>query len=1020
MSFLKFGLRLFLTITYTWLTNSIFAQFAYQSKVFTVKDGLSSELSRNMLKDKDGFLWISTDKGLNRFDGNTFYTFKHRPDDPFSIANNSCNGLLEDRKGRLWINTDDGLSLFDRKKQSFVNYYPDSSVMPLAAIGYTDMAEDHTGNIWIGGYDDVLIFNPVSQSFEKSGWYDFARRSGIIKSEKRNNISQSIVKKSSSDLWIMTVYGLFSVHTPTKTFRYHPNPLVEDYFAFVIRYIDSKGVLWIGTYDQCFFSFDPDSGQWAHHTCPPREKELPDMMLAINKYDENTLLMTRTDGLFLYNTQTKQWTRFPLSDKIPSLSKYNFTNTMTSGKDLFILTAGNQAFIQLSEKKQYISKTKIPLPQNFINNHSYVTPNGNILTGDWKKNLIMVCDTLQCRQLTDLNKNNQLGQLQLYYTSGSGDHYISSSQKVYKWNTTDNTVVLLADAKDNVRAEFRNFVEDNKGNIYIRERSTGIYILRKGSSVFEYYDCGIQTDNFSALYFDRLTNKLWLATEKKGLYIIDPDSRQFKNYSLYHLAHNYKGYVNDISGDRDGNVFLLITGRGLVMMNSRYMAPRLYTSQDGLRSDAVKHGCISQNKYWFTSESGLMAFDYKQNRFYTFEQEDESKLFTYRIFPDNKEHITQNLFPDHFISVDKNILTDLQRPPAIYLKEVKQSGKIIPHDSIFTTSYDQNNFVFLFGNLGPTDLNHNDYVYRINGQTWQTLENGMINLYNLAPGNYLIELSYEYDLKYRYSLHVVVVPPWWKTSWFFIVASLFLLTLTYGLYRKRISTIRAEEAEKSKLKQRISEIEMTALRAQMNPHFIFNCLNSINRFILVNDTEAASAYLTKFSRFIRILLDGSREDLTSLDQETNALKLYIDMESMRFQDSFDWDINIDPDIKLHEVLVPSLVLQPYVENAIWHGLMQAPPGNPKKLSIHIYLSGQYLIIEITDNGIGRSRSAKIRSKAGNSHKSHGITLTQERLKSLEKVKGIKTDVRIDDLTDQEGNPTGTKVSLFFTLNISNP
>ena len=261
MSFLKFGLRLFLTITYTWLTNSIFAQYAYQSKVFTVKDGLSSELSRNMLKDKDGFLWISTDKGLNRFDGNTFYTFKHRPDDPFSIANNSCNGLLEDRKGRLWINTDDGLSLFDRKKQSFVNYYPDSSVMPLAAIGYTDMAEDHTGNIWIGGYDDVLIFNPVSQSFEKSGWYDFARRSGIIKSEKRNNISQSIVKKSSSDLWIMTVYGLFSVHTPTKTFRYHPNPLVEDYFAFVIRYIDSKGVLWIGTYARCFFSVDPDSGQ---------------------------------------------------------------------------------------------------------------------------------------------------------------------------------------------------------------------------------------------------------------------------------------------------------------------------------------------------------------------------------------------------------------------------------------------------------------------------------------------------------------------------------------------------------------------------------------------------------------------------------------------------------------------------------------------------------------------------------------------------------------------------------------
>lgn len=1020
MSFQKHGLRLLLTIIIVWLTDHVNAQKAYQSRIFTVKDGLSSELCRSMLRDKAGFLWISTDKGLNRFDGNSFYTFRHRPDDPFSIANNSCNGLLEDSQGGLWINTDDGLSLFNRAKQTFTNFYPDSSVMPLPGISYTDMAEDHEGKIWIGGYYDVLIFDPASQSFKKSGWYDFAVRSGIIKTEKRNNITQSIVKKSASEFWLLTVYGLFSVHTPTKTFRYHPNPDVDDYFAFVIRYTDRQGVLWIGTYDQCFYSYDPRSAKWTHHSCPPREKDLSDMMLSMNEYGKNMLLMTRTDGLFLYHTQTKKWTRFPLDDKIPNLSEGGFTNTMISGNDLFILAAGSQPFIQLSEKKQYIKKTKIPLPENFINNHSYKTPDGQILTGDWEKNLILVCDTLRCRQLTDVNKNNQLGQLQLYYTSKSGDHYISTSRKVYRWNTSDNTVILVSAATDKTQPEFRNFAEDSQGNIYVRERTKGIYVLKKGKSALEYLDCGIQTDNFSAMYFDRLTGKLWLATEKKGLYIIDPESRQNKKYALNDLARTNKGFINEISGDEDGHVFLLISSRGLVKINSRDMVPTLYTSLDGLRSDAVKYGCVYQNKYWFTSESGLMAFDYLQNRFYTFEQEAESKLFTYRIFPDEKGNIAQNLFPDHIISVDKNVLADLQRPPAIYLKEVKLSGKIIPHDSVSTTTYDQNNFVFLFGNIGEAGLNQKEYLYRINGQSWQSLENSMINLYNLSPGDHLIQVGHAYDLKNRFSLRVVVIPPWWKSTWFLFTSFLVLLAMTYGLYRKRISSIRTEEAEKNKLKQRIMEIEMTALRAQMNPHFIFNCLNSINRFILVNDTEAASSYLTKFSRLIRMILDGSREDFITLEKETEALKLYIDMESMRFQDSFTWTMYIDPDIRLHDVVIPPLLLQPYVENAIWHGLMQAPAGYPKRLEIRIYLSGQNLVIEIMDNGIGRSKAVEIKSKDGNKHKSHGITLTEERLKLMEKVKGIKTDVRIDDLTDQEGNAAGTRVSLFFLLNENNP
>jgi LytS/YehU family sensor histidine kinase len=235
------------------------------------------------------------------------------------------------------------------------------------------------------------------------------------------------------------------------------------------------------------------------------------------------------------------------------------------------------------------------------------------------------------------------------------------------------------------------------------------------------------------------------------------------------------------------------------------------------------------------------------------------------------------------------------------------------------------------------------------------------------------------------------------------------------LYKKRIATVRKQENEKNLLKQRIAEIEMTALRAQMNPHFIFNCLNSINRFILSHETDAASAYLTKFSRLIRMILDGSREDFITLDKELDALKLYIEMESMRFQAVFDWRIYIDPTIQIDNIMIPPLILQPYVENAIWHGLMQTPAEHPKKLMIQISKENSVIIIEIEDNGIGRKRAFEIKSKDGNTHKSHGITLTEERLKLMNKLKNVKTNITIEDLEDQDLKPRGTKIRLYFYI-----
>ena len=283
-------------------------------------------------------------------------------------------------------------------------------------------------------------------------------------------------------------------------------------------------------------------------------------------------------------------------------------------------------------------------------------------------------------------------------------------------------------------------------------------------------------------------------------------------------------------------------------------------------------------------------------------------------------------------------------------------------------------------------------------------------------GKYNISVRYKYDPENTLKIKLVIFPPWWKTWWFYGITIILLSSLTAFTYRRRIKKIRQEESEKNQLQKRIAEIEMTALRAQMNPHFIFNCLNSINRFILVNNSEVASDYLTKFSKLIRMILDGSREDFIPLERELEALKLYIEMESMRFQDSFTWRIKVNENVNVHEIMIPPLSLQPYVENAIWHGLMQAPPENGKKLDIDVYVDENNTIIEIRDNGVGREKAKQLKSKTGDHHKSHGISLTEERLTLMQKLKGVRSDIIIEDLYDMKNEPCGTKIKIILYQN----
>ncbi|MBI1783234.1 MAG: histidine kinase [Sphingobacteriales bacterium] len=217
------------------------------------------------------------------------------------------------------------------------------------------------------------------------------------------------------------------------------------------------------------------------------------------------------------------------------------------------------------------------------------------------------------------------------------------------------------------------------------------------------------------------------------------------------------------------------------------------------------------------------------------------------------------------------------------------------------------------------------------------------------------------------------------------------------------------EKNKIEFQQQAAELEMQALRAQMNPHFIFNCLSSINRFILINKIDEASDYLTKFSRLIRMALHNSEKSLITLENELEALRLYLDLERLRFKNAFNYSITFINTIDINSVYIPPMLIQPFAENAIWHGLMHKKgTGN---LEIQLCAEDKTLTCIIIDNGIGRNMAAALNSRSAEKNKSMGVEITTGRLALLNKSKNEAALFNIEDLMDEEGNGCGTKVIL---------
>ncbi|MDQ3017855.1 MAG: histidine kinase, partial [Bacteroidota bacterium] len=319
--------------------------------------------------------------------------------------------------------------------------------------------------------------------------------------------------------------------------------------------------------------------------------------------------------------------------------------------------------------------------------------------------------------------------------------------------------------------------------------------------------------------------------------------------------------------------------------------------------------------------------------------------------------------------------------------------------------YDHNFLTIEFAALDYSGPKQTNYYYRLSDidKTWNyTTTKQFADYTDLKPGEYNFEVktSETDDTALITSIPIVIKPPWWGTFWFRLLAVLSIGSFVYFLLRRRIQTIRNE----ADLKHQIAETEMMALRSQMNPHFIFNCINSIDAMIQSNDKYRATLYLNKFAKLIRNVLESSKQKTVPLSKDLDTLQLYLDLEKIRHPDTFTSTILIDPIILEEDYKVPPLIIQPYVENAILHGLIHRS-DKAGTLEIGITRDRNHLVYVIEDNGVGRKH---VNGEWRKHEKRFGMQISSDRVRLFndEEV----ASVQVKDL-EMNGQPTGTRITI---------
>jgi len=962
-------------------------------------------------QDANGYMWFTDqDKScITRFDGYSMRSYRYDPANPAGLGGSYPETIYTDPKGFLWIGFYGmGLDRFDPSTEKFTHYrYYPGEVNSLSSDTVSVVCMDHQGKLWIGTNNGLDVLNPVTGTMQHF-------RHNPSRSESLDyNIVRSICVDAQGTVWVGTgiawdeneAGGLNRFDPATQSFSHY----LQDQKVRAI-FEDSKGRLWAGTAGNKLYSVDKETGKTWQHTIMPAAASPVDHITFIRedgsgqlwigtfesgivrydvsshtyiRYGDGQGLMdnsgwqayTSREGVLWFSTQSANLYRVDLSKK-----PYRFYSSK-SGVLGFAEPEKNQLWLStthlLISEKPWAKPKFIGVGQpgkndetaglsQFLpgeNGNQWVLLNGSLSRLDVEKNELrpVINDSDYIRHMTAVDKTHLL----LATISGLYTLDLTTLQKQKIPGSVNDILTLFIDNDHTLWAG-----RFNSNGLSRIDPSGQITTLLKGNTV-------------NCLFKDK-KNNFWVGTPN-GSYV---KKQGQNNFSLFHLKGSAIGSANIGGITQDDSGYIWISSRsGIFQLNPENNDIRVYGFNYGINSSSLT-GAI------FRKQSGEILVGSKVG-FYTFDP--------------------------------RNIA--MQSPaPQIIMRELKVSGQLlIPIDSVqsVTLQHNQNIFSIGFAGIHFSNPGENIHLYKLESYDADWRKAGAERTayyFNVPPGKYIfrVRVGNNEDIWAEKSLPIEIVPAWWTNIYFIIFSLLLIAAILYAAVRYRFRLQLRRQLEKSKidqqlaeLQQRSSELEMQALRSQMNPHFIFNALNAINRFILEDDTSEASGYLTKFSRLIRFILQNSEQSLIPLERELQTLELYLELEALRFDYHFSYTIQTDPSLDTPSILVPPLIIQPYAENAIWHGLMhKATHGH---LEIKLHKDNNWLYCIIRDDGIGRKRAGELKSKSANQHKSMGMKITAGRMELLKKQTRYASAITINDPVKKDGSSGGTEVILKIPL-----
>ena len=952
------------------ITGASFSQ-STQTIFYTTKDGLPSNSIYKSILDNHGFLWIATDNGVVKFDGKNFKTYT------------TAQGL------------------------------PDSEI--------TDIFIDSSNRIWVTPFRrTAAYYNPIKDRFENEDTDPELQKIELGNTNRGsvlqfggiafcNNLRDFFIYKNGK----VTAYkGLMNVRnsgTPERIIEFRPD-------SYLIISPDSVRVFVKGRFAKSFalennFSYSEYFGQALYIASANKIKKYQvgrdgNISLVLEKTFPFVIRIFCKSGKDLavatYNRTTYPVDTATLELKEPLLYNIAVRNVLEDRSGSTWISSIDRGLIKIQQKR--ISSFTITdkalndeITQHFT---TLAIIDKKIFVGN-NYGEVLIYDGVYDIKKRSLSPEKNMDAVVRKIIELKDKVYVSCQTGSFVLDKNSLQIVNRLEGKENMSTKSALILNDT------------VLLLGTHAMAVKYNiaaNKGIDTIIKRITSFGVNRSKEIYIGSNDGLYRWDKDS-------LFYFGKKYKALsyrVNTIFNTADDLLWVGLGSDSLLVLKNNKLIKSIALGD-------IIPGSVCKSLYssrpgiiWLGTNKGLNKIEYQlSNGKFSFyntsfgladgligEQVNDITIHNDTVYAATTGGIS-------FMPANLNLpVTDI----TTFITKVSINGVDTLVTEKYTLDYGQNDISISFSGVDLTGY-YPLFEYRLNEGAWQKTDKNNI-VYRLASGNYNIQIrGMKRDgtpSSKTESISIYIKTPFWQSGIFWTVLVISFFIITFFILESRNKQKRKAAVEKVITEKKLTELEMQALKAQINPHFVFNCLNSIKGFIFDKDFLQADKYLDKFSDLMRSTIDNSDASIISLQNEINYLDNYLQLEKLRFEEKFDYRIAVSADVDKENCFVPAMLLQPYVENAIRHG-MRFLENKKGQININVFAENNFLVCEIDDNGIGREKAAALKSKRHIEYQSKGMNISKRRAELY------NINQEVTDKKDGHGNATGTTVTVKIPL-----